>query len=70
MLVAVAAALWLATHPRNVWRRRRHSRAHGTARGRGAGRLRGDGVYPGSILLQHFLGRRRAAELVREEPAR
>ncbi|MEW6753673.1 MAG: glycosyltransferase family 2 protein [Candidatus Latescibacterota bacterium] len=63
----LAAGLWLAAHVRQVRRRRRHSRALQSPNGAQGGRLRGEGVYPGSILWQHWVGRRtRASELIDE----
>ena len=49
--------LWIVTHPANLHRRRRASRALARA---GTDRSR-EGVYDGSILLQYFVFRRRTA---------
>jgi len=66
----LAAALWLATHPLQLRRRRKQSQR---LRQRGdvpAGRLAGEGVYPGSVAYQHFVRRVcRARDLLPEGEA-
>ncbi len=53
-----AATLWLVTHPRQLWRRRRRSRSTGVAGARCAG------VYAGCLPVQYYLrGIRRARDL-------
>ena len=57
----LAALLWCLTHPLNIYRRRRKSQA---TRRITAAR---DGIYPGSILYQHFArGITRASALLPE----
>ena len=62
-----AAVLWLLLHPRSLFRRRRQSRALLRAGGAPAGRLAGEGVYPGSAVYRHFVrGIARSLDLVPE----
>jgi len=54
----LAAVLWCLTHPLNIYRRRRRSRAQQRAQSL-------DGVYAGSLLYQYYVrGVRRAADLM------
>ena len=61
VLAPCAALLWCLTHPLNIYRRRLKSQA--TRRVKTAR----DGIYPGSILYQHFArGIKRASALIPE----
>ena len=63
----LAGLLWLVTHPLNLRRRRRQSRALLLPECRAAARLQGAGVYRGSVTWQYFArGARQSAALIPE----
>lgn len=64
----LAAMLWLLLHPLNLIRRRRQSRSQSHPQGHAVARLRGPGVYRGSLTWQYFVrGVRRSADLIPED---
>ena len=66
VLAPIAGSLWCLTHPRNLWRRRRHSQSRRTVHPASLHL----GVYSGSAVFQYFVRRvRTSAQLLREEAA-
>lgn len=59
-MAPIAGLLWCLSHPRNIYRRRRHSQRARRATAR-------DGIYGGSLLYQYYVrGVRRSLDLVSE----